>query len=386
MSRMKKKVSINDIAKKLDLSPTTISNAINRPDKVKPVTRERILTTMRELGYEKDVYASINSRMRKGIKTAPLVAISIDLEAEKGAGTFPLYTSHVLFALLRQLKRKNCRSTIIDIENAQEQYTDDVLSCDGIVFIPEHSSRAFEFVEGFGKKNIVTVARSRLGTTGVRCDNDKAGQMAADYFYRMGHRNVAVIANRKRIQTDQYLRSESFIRHFNAYEKGHADVIDYAYERSIERAYIKEPGDIQSAEACFIPHIVDYIREAEHPPTALFIPIGALVLAVYEALEALRLVVGKDIGILGFDDFSYFTFMKPKVTTICYDFIQMGAKAAEIIATMFEDDAYQHADITLPPVLIERTSVLAVDEMNAGYTPCYDDYTPENYIDMEHAS
>src|SRR3954468_21630394 len=44
-------VTLTTVAKAVGVSPTTVSNAYNRPHKLSPALRERILRTARELGY-----------------------------------------------------------------------------------------------------------------------------------------------------------------------------------------------------------------------------------------------------------------------------------------------------------------------------------------------
>src|SRR4051795_580876 len=45
------KVTLTTVAKAVGVSPTTVSNAYNRPHKLSPALRERILGAARELGY-----------------------------------------------------------------------------------------------------------------------------------------------------------------------------------------------------------------------------------------------------------------------------------------------------------------------------------------------
>src|SRR4051795_1381629 len=50
-SRGPGKVTLVTVAKAVGVSPATVSNAYNRPRKLSPALRERILATARDLGY-----------------------------------------------------------------------------------------------------------------------------------------------------------------------------------------------------------------------------------------------------------------------------------------------------------------------------------------------
>src|ERR687885_508102 len=50
-SRAEGSVTLMTVARAVGVSPTTVSNAYNRPHKLTPALRERILETARDLGY-----------------------------------------------------------------------------------------------------------------------------------------------------------------------------------------------------------------------------------------------------------------------------------------------------------------------------------------------
>ena len=48
---MKRRVNLSDVAAAADVSVGTVSNVLNDPEKVRPVTRDRVLRAIRDLGY-----------------------------------------------------------------------------------------------------------------------------------------------------------------------------------------------------------------------------------------------------------------------------------------------------------------------------------------------
>src|ERR687889_654818 len=50
-ARAPKRAGLVEVARRLDISPTTVSNAYNRPDQLSAALRARVLRTAAELGY-----------------------------------------------------------------------------------------------------------------------------------------------------------------------------------------------------------------------------------------------------------------------------------------------------------------------------------------------
>lgn len=56
--------NIIDIAKKTGLSPSTVSRALSKPEKVAAGTRQRVLAAIDEAGYETNIFAR---NLRQGV-------------------------------------------------------------------------------------------------------------------------------------------------------------------------------------------------------------------------------------------------------------------------------------------------------------------------------
>lgn len=102
------KATITDIAKHVGMTNMTVSRALNKPDKVKPETRERILAAARELGYVPNASA-IALRSRKN-RLIGLVTASVDN---------PFY-SEVIKAISRAAKQQNYTIMLIDTDGSPE--------------------------------------------------------------------------------------------------------------------------------------------------------------------------------------------------------------------------------------------------------------------------
>lgn len=62
----KKNITINDIARSLDIAPSTVSRALNDSRRISEATRQKVRQKARELGYELNLIASSLSKHRTG--------------------------------------------------------------------------------------------------------------------------------------------------------------------------------------------------------------------------------------------------------------------------------------------------------------------------------
>lgn len=102
-------VTITDIARHVGMTNMTVSRALNKPDKVKPETREKILAAARELGYVPNAFAS-HLRSRKN-RLIGLVTASVDN---------PFY-SEVIKAISRAAKAHDYTIMLIDTDGSPER-------------------------------------------------------------------------------------------------------------------------------------------------------------------------------------------------------------------------------------------------------------------------
>ncbi len=82
---MKKKTagtSLHDIARHLGVSAMTVSRVINDSGPVSADTRLRVEQALRDLGFKKDRFASINARKRNAKPGPWLVVVDAIVEAE----------------------------------------------------------------------------------------------------------------------------------------------------------------------------------------------------------------------------------------------------------------------------------------------------------------
>lgn len=178
--------SLIDIARKLNVAPSTVSRAISAPDKVAAKTRQKILDYIKETGYHPNISAR-NLRKQQS-KTIGIVvndlcdslisqAANIMQDIAFKRGYFPVLLS-------TDESRTKERESIERLL---------VLNVCGVVIIP--SSATAELLDNFHHIPVVELDRSTSTCQNdeFRMDDTAAMQMATSYLKEQGCKHLGVI-------------------------------------------------------------------------------------------------------------------------------------------------------------------------------------------------
>jgi LacI family transcriptional regulator len=101
-------ISISDIAKRVNMTPTTVSRALNKPGLVKPATLARILEVARELDYVPNAFA-------RGLKSSESLIIGVITASVDN----PFY-SVMIKAISREAKQHGYTIMLVDTDGVAE--------------------------------------------------------------------------------------------------------------------------------------------------------------------------------------------------------------------------------------------------------------------------
>ncbi|MGV3001928.1 LacI family DNA-binding transcriptional regulator [Vibrio sp. E150_018] len=206
---MKNTVTIKDIAKKAEVSTTTVSMALRSKGNISTKTRDRIIKIAHDIGYVRNHLAA---KLRsKYSKTVGIVVGDISCE----------YTSHALKSLLDRLQKQDYLINIYQCDHQWKKLTEQThqlvsQGVDGIFYCLSEGAcyhAALDFVPDdlpiidLSKNTIFTDKVDYLGI-----DHANSGRMATDYFINQGHRKVAYVGG----ETGSMCRAERISGYFKA--------------------------------------------------------------------------------------------------------------------------------------------------------------------------
>lgn len=326
--------SLKEVAKKAEVSITTVSRVINGSDKVSAETRERVEKTMRSLEYQP---SRVAQRLRGTKGRSKLLGLIIpDIQNQ--------FYSNIVRGI-EDVAYRNDYAVILcnsDENPNKERFYLDVLrseSVDGVILPPIHQHG--KVIDGYDIP-IVCVDRKLAGESvdAVVVNNHKGSYIAVSHLIDLGHQRIAIISSSPKFS--------SFQERQEGYEQALKD-----HNIVADKKLIRE-GDPRSSEnAKKLTKELLYITPR---PTALFVTNNLMTLGALEAINELDLKIPEDISIIMFDDMPWATATNPPLTVIKQPGYEMGRRAAELFFQRVADPDREPVRVIMEPTLIVRKS------------------------------
>ncbi|MCP4359773.1 MAG: LacI family transcriptional regulator [Chloroflexi bacterium] len=327
-------ITIKDISKKLGISVSTVSKALNGYPDVSEGTRERIMEMARELDYYPNLAAQSLRRGRTNkiglLINNPLPFVSeyiadiisgAALTAEQQGNNLVLYTTAVTHP--NELRRI-CRAREVDGLM--------------IIFTPPPDVVAVLHSENmpfiiFGRRV------EQPGVSFVASDNRAGAYALTQHLIEQGHRRIG-------FTTRPILKTVSDDR-FAGYQQALADAgIPFNSDLVLE-TIIEEMSGYKAMNA--------FLDMAE-PPTAVFTFYDLMAVNALDAAHDRGRRVPEDVAVAGFDGLRSSLITTPRITTVQQPLTAMGQRSMELLLIRIEDNAQPPVSEIFPVELIVRQS------------------------------
>lgn len=341
-------VTIKEIARECNVSPTTVSNILNGRPNVGEETRKRVLEVVRQRGYQPN-YIARGLRIQKthmiGIIVEDLVQFStagvVDgiMESCEELGYRTIVQNLRLYSRWSDAWFDDDKAYYSILNPALQEIRQ--IRADGVIYVAGHERYIRCFPENFPVPAVMSYAYEKSGKIpSVVLDDERGGYEITQYLISMGHRKIGVIAGKEdNIHTQKRL---------------------LGYQRAL-----------YEEKLFFNPDIVCYgkwERESGHRMagkllkegvTAIFCMADQMAGGVYDYLEEHGLRAGKDVAVSGFDNQYMAEYFRPSLTTMELPLREIGRKAAEILLAKLEGTKEQEVqkEIRIPCRLVVRESV-----------------------------
>ncbi|WP_047998732.1 LacI family DNA-binding transcriptional regulator [Lactiplantibacillus herbarum] len=313
--------TLNDVAKRTNVSKMTVSRAINHPDQVRPELRDAILQVMTELNYHPNAAArALVGRRTRVIK----LTIFEDMDI-----TEPYYM--MLLAGIANELNQHQYALQIATRNSYE-----VGECDGYILTGIRDSDA-GWVARLDQP-VVFFGRNRQGYDYVDTDNFQAIQTSTAYAAQAGYTYLVFvgIAVAEPFELD---REQGFQEYVTSHQIS-AQIIRLTNHSHSATAYIKK-------------------HWAEFPPNTAFICASdRLAIGVETAIIDQGGQVPSDYGVIGFDGVFLNQIAAKRLTTMKQPLEEMGRAAARLLLTKIAHPEMSQASHNQEKIIINsRLSV-----------------------------
>lgn len=344
---MKKNVTLVDIARESQVSPSTVSLVMRDRPGIPPETRQRVLNVAQALGYR------IRSRVEPEL-AAPaagngkLRTLGVIIKTEPNTPPQAnAFYSHVINSIADacQQQRMNLLYALLPVDS-RNQPTDipPVLSenhVDGLLLVGAFMTQSLYTLLRLLSAPVVLVDAYALinAFDAVLSDNLNGAYQAVKHLVDHGHRHIGLVGTQPDGYPSLRERREGYLKALQ--DSGIADI--YCADCDV--------GNDRPAKA----------TEAllrQHPQiSALFACNDSVAISAMRAAQALGRHIPDDLSIIGFDDIETAQHLNPALTTMHVDKIGMGRMAVQLLNNRLDFPDSEPVTALLRPRLIERDSV-----------------------------
>ena len=323
-----------DVARVAGVSHQTVSRVLNDSMHVRPETRERVLSAMRELDYRPNPVARalVTGRSRT------LGVVSFDTTLYGPASTlFGIERAaheEGYFVSIVSLRSLDLASVLTAVERLRAQGVDGIL----IIAPQEAAVQAVPHVPP-DMPVVAVEAGPDEAVPVVTVDQFAGAGRATRHLLELGHKTVWHIAG-----PTEWLEARQRIA---------------GWRSALEAAGAEVPplfsGDWSARSGYELGQRLGTLPEV----TAVFAANDQMALGLLRALNEVGREVPREVSIVGFDDIPEAPYFTPPLTTVRQDFNELGRQSLMLLLDEISSSDRSSSRVVVPPELVIRESTAA---------------------------
>lgn len=339
---MKRRATIEDVAKLAGVSIATVSRVLSKPDVVRASTHERVMKAVRSLAYHPD--AAARALVSGRTHTVGCVIPTLD-HAIFARSTQAMQTALADAGFQLLVGSSNYEAqTELQVVRAFQQRGVDALVLVGT----DHAPEMWDAVQSWGKPTVLTWScDARLPSIGF--DNAAIAKRMTQHLLSLGHERIAVVSG----FTANNDRARSRIRGVQQAlaEQG----LQLAPDLLIEQSYNLHGGR----------QALRQLMQLKQPPTAIFCVMDLLAAGVLLEAQHLDIEVPRMLSVCGIDNHELAEAISPGLTTISLPTPELGKITADSVLKALSGEPIAKRTV-LDFELIERGSTAKVNRSPRG--------------------
>lgn len=336
----KNQVTITDLARELNVSPSTISRALNNSPFISEERKRVILDLAAKMKYSPNQLAL--SLLNKRTKILGVVV--------------PEITSYYFSTAINGIQDKVGSSGYkLMISQSNESFEEEIrileamalVRVDGFLISPSSNTVNFDHLEKLRDSGfpLVIFDRDCLGfdIDKVVVDDYSGALQAVEYLIQTGCKRIAHISGSTNLSTAKH-RKNGYI---DALLKNNFEVLE-------ELIVCGEDSSSESGVAS-----MKKLLELEELPDAVFCYNDAIAIGAMSVIRENGIKIPDQISLVGFDDEPYSSYFKPSLTSVWQPIYDLGLLSAKILLdklnTDVEDMNYRF-EVLKPELVIRESS------------------------------
>jgi LacI family transcriptional regulator len=333
-----KEVTIYDIAKRLNISPATVSRGLQDHPAISKKTKKRIFDMVDEMGYRSNHFAR-NLRQQQTNTIGVLVhelnsnfitSVLAGIEKVTTEAGYDLIIAH------------SSESAVKEAANARNLFNKRV---DGLIASLSFDTTDMDHFKPFVEKGVPLIFFDRVEQDGnntvVIIDNTRCGYMATEHLIKQGCKRIAHVTSS--------LKRNVYSQRFKGYRDALYDSKIPFDENLLIVGDLSEKAGVEAAEM---------ILKMKPRPDGLFTTNDFIAAVCMRTLKENGLIIPDDIAIVGFNNDAIGKLVEPSLTTINYPGRDMGEITARCLINHLKgvSDIHQTNTIIVRSELIVRKS------------------------------
>ena len=330
-------VTLNDIAKKVGVSPSTVSRVINGSAPISDEMKKKIYKATNELNYHPNSLA-------RNLATGSSLTIGLVVDADNETAFANSFFNRSVYAIER-VAQKNGYNLLItnDIGKKSSPVCDLVYGqrVDGLI-IPSSGVKD-SLLEVLEKENTPWVMLGEATGTGedicwVDMDNCEGSKKAVRHLLERGYKKIVYVAD----DIQATFTKRRIAGYQSALKENGISVTE-------EQVMVCE-NDLEKLEKMIA------VKIEKEETDAYICSNNILAYRVLQALKDKGKRVPEEIGIITFDNYPMAEYMTPPLTVIDVDTYRLGEMAAELLIRKIKEKGQINRENLIPTELIIRES------------------------------
>jgi len=334
---LKKKTTIYDIAKELNITVSTVSRALSGFSAISETTREAVFETAKKLNYSPN-------RLASALKSGKTYIIGVIVPSVQAH-----FFASIIHSIEEGLKDSGYRVILYQSNESVENEINGVKTLleaqvDGIIasmsLETEDASHFAEVVKQNKPLILFDRVNVDLNVPTVTLDDFKAGYIATQHLINQGYKNIAFVTTVHQIKI------------FENRLKGYKSALtDNGFKVKDENIIF---GGLSIKDGRFG---ASKLMRYENKPDAIIAGDDFTALGVIKKLKEINEAPPK-IGVIGFANEAFSAYITPNLSTIDQHPNQMGTECSKMFLKMIQqENPYKDIKhVVLDPTMVERQS------------------------------
>lgn len=334
-------ITINDIARAMNLSTATISNALSGKGRVSEAKRREILDTATRMGYDFKRVRSTPVKKTIAVFVEALsilfctkIAEGICRAADLNGYQVKLYNLDILrdsgdFNPPREAVRKRIERILPQVD----------ASTLGAIYISQYPRDVTGVVPVLSYPVVYTYCNTTDGAPSVNTNDQQGAYIAVQHLLSLGKRHIAMVSGP--------INSIPMTKRFSGYQRALIDA-----DMSIDLRMVRI-GDWDIQHSC--DSMTEMLRVCPDID-GVFCQSDHIALGVCQSIKKAGLRIPQDIAVIGFDNYDFGAFVQPTLTSIDQPLIHIGSTAFSQLYSIIENQELKARNILLDAQLVKRES------------------------------